>query len=240
LVGDTAAVAEVTAQHAQILAKKVHWLPAGIYSTQLSIVRKLLIEAGNISDASNSERIHLSERFQSTAAELAGWKIPDGLREYSAISHPTPILSPAELDKPSAAEAPTAATVSGLDASDAASGLGGLDARPGTPNTLPDSAAPPPLSVTTPTAVDHEQAEEKRQTLPTCTGRLNDDTTNPITWVASLAPLDDSADQPQSPGGALAAELRKVPDILNNPYLSTGTEEATDLGRAIDGLSTLD
>jgi hypothetical protein len=102
LIGEITAVAEVTVQHAQILAMKVNWRLADFYTARLRSVRELLSQTGTIVDAGDHTPTELAPQLRRVAADLAGIKIPDGLKEYATASRPVSILSPAGPDTASA------------------------------------------------------------------------------------------------------------------------------------------
>jgi hypothetical protein len=106
-IGDIIAVAEVTAQHAKILAKKVSWLPADFYVTQLDVVCELLTKTNNVKGASGFDRSQLAGQLWQAFYKLSGWKIPADLRESTGASYPASISSPAEPDSPPTAKEPT-------------------------------------------------------------------------------------------------------------------------------------
>ena len=102
VIGEITAVAEVTAQHAQILAMKVNWTLADFYTARLRSIRELLSPAGTIVDAGDHTLTDLAPKLRGVAAELAGINIPDGLKESATASRPASILSPAGPDTASA------------------------------------------------------------------------------------------------------------------------------------------
>jgi hypothetical protein len=235
----TTAVAEVTAQHAQVLGVKVIWPEAGFYTAQLGGVRELLIETKDIVGANYLTRIGLAERLWRAMTELRSFKIPDDLREFVVASNSASILKRPEPERPSVANAATPASFPARDACGPAPGHRSLDSRLNTADPPHDAVAQPPISAPTSTAFNREPAGTKRQSLPTRTARPDDDSMNPTFLMARAAPSHGGPDQPQTPGDALKGlvELHKKPIT---PVPSVGVADATTLSKTIGGLSALD